>query len=88
MACGIPVVSTPVGWAPRLIDHGVTGVLVDDVPSLREAIRELAGTRAQWFERRHAIRAKVDGMRLESWIDANLQAAGALARREDALLPA
>lgn len=88
MACGIPVISTPVGWAPRLIDHGVTGVLVDDVPSLREAIRELAGTRAQWFERRHAIRAKVDGMRLESWIDANLQAAGALARREDALLPA
>lgn len=85
MACGIPVISTRVGWAPRLIDHGETGFLVDDVRSVREAIRVIADERVSWFERRHAIRSKVEAMSLASWIDANLDVAVDLARRPSRL---
>lgn len=81
MACGIPVISTPVGWAPRLIEHGETGFLINDVLSLREAIRAIAETRDVWFERRHAIRSKVQAMSLGAWIDANLEVAVGLALR-------
>ena len=79
MACGIPVISTRVGWAPRQIDHGETGFLIDDVQSLREAIRAIADARGPWFERRHDIRSKVETMSLASWIDDNLDVATRLA---------
>jgi len=36
MACGTPVIATRRGSMPELIDHGVTGFLVD---SIEEAIR-------------------------------------------------
>jgi glycosyltransferase involved in cell wall biosynthesis len=42
MAHAKPVVATPVGGTPELVEDGVTGVLVDDVDGLAEALRRLA----------------------------------------------
>lgn len=43
MACGVPVVSTPTGAVPELIDDGVHGILVpaNDALALAEAVLEL-----------------------------------------------
>lgn len=42
-ACGLPVVTTPMG-AARLVEDGKTGLIVDagNVPALAEALRTLA----------------------------------------------
>lgn len=34
MACGIPIVSTKVGQAPDIIEHGVNGILCPPIPSI------------------------------------------------------
>jgi glycosyltransferase involved in cell wall biosynthesis len=44
LACGTPVVTTPHGAAPEIVDDGVTGFLCDDMGQLIEripAVREL-----------------------------------------------
>jgi glycosyltransferase involved in cell wall biosynthesis len=41
MACGTPVVATPRGSAPELIDDGVTGFLRADVEGLAAAVRDV-----------------------------------------------
>jgi glycosyltransferase involved in cell wall biosynthesis len=43
MACRVPVVATPVGGAPEIVDHGVTGLLVppSQPDRLAEAISDL-----------------------------------------------
>jgi glycosyltransferase involved in cell wall biosynthesis len=75
MACGIPVVSTRVGWAPTLVEHGVTGFLVDTVEEMRSAIEAISNGRPFWHAQRATIRERVSGMTLESWIDENLKLA-------------
>lgn len=44
LAAGLPTVASAVGGLPRIIDHGVTGVLVpgSDVPALAAALAQLA----------------------------------------------
>jgi glycosyltransferase involved in cell wall biosynthesis len=42
MACGTPVVATPLGSVPEIVVDGRTGLLADDVPSLAVAIRRSA----------------------------------------------
>ena len=43
MAAGLPVIATRVGGIPRLVDHGVSGLLVDpgDSNGLADALRTL-----------------------------------------------
>ena len=59
MACGTPVIAFRRGSAPEVIDDGVSGFLVDDVPQATAATRrvaELDRTRARAaFERRFDI---------------------------------
>ncbi len=38
MACGTPVIAYRRGSMPEVVDHGVTGLLVDDVPAAAEAV--------------------------------------------------
>lgn len=38
LACGTPVVGGSLGAAPEIVDHGITGFLADDVPSLVDAL--------------------------------------------------
>ncbi|HET9651442.1 MAG TPA: glycosyltransferase family 4 protein, partial [Usitatibacter sp.] len=49
MACGLPVISTPVGSIDELVDDGRTGVLVppSDPTALRAAIDALLGDEAR-----------------------------------------
>ena len=57
MACGTPVLSTPYGAAPELVEHGVTGFLCEDdeevvarIPQTRELGREACRDWvARWF---------------------------------------
>jgi glycosyltransferase involved in cell wall biosynthesis len=51
MACGTPVIATPCGSAPELIDHGVTGLLVETDD---EVVAALAATAS--FDRRRCRR--------------------------------
>jgi glycosyltransferase involved in cell wall biosynthesis len=38
LACGTPVIATPYGAAPELIEHGVTGYLAATPQDLRRAV--------------------------------------------------
>ncbi len=45
-ACGLPIISTPVGIAPELIDHGANGLIIDrTIESIRTAIEQLRDDR-------------------------------------------
>jgi glycosyltransferase involved in cell wall biosynthesis len=45
-ACGIPVISTPVGIAPELISDGANGILIErTIPAIREAVIMLRDNR-------------------------------------------
>ncbi len=79
LASGVPVVSTPVGWAPELIRDGENGYLARSPEEIATALEAIRGRRADWFDRRQAIRQSVDGLTLESWIEDNLAAAVKLA---------
>ncbi|MGB7325268.1 MAG: glycosyltransferase, partial [Rubripirellula sp.] len=41
MACGTPVIATRRGSMPELIDHGVTGFLVDSLEEANQAIERI-----------------------------------------------
>ena len=75
LASGVPVVSTPVGWATELIRHGENGFLVETVEQMAAALRTLRTERTAWFERRTAIRASLGEYTLEGWVQANVELA-------------
>ena len=58
MACGTPVIAFPCGSVPEVIEHGVTGFLVDDVAGAVRALDEVPrldrGRIRAEFERRFA----------------------------------
>lgn len=79
---GVPVVATPVGWAPRLLSDGEFGVLVDDASALAagiEAVLDRSGARAHPRGRRDASDARLAGQGFDAWAGGSLRLAAELA---------
>ncbi|HKX79715.1 MAG TPA: glycosyltransferase family 4 protein [Novosphingobium sp.] len=69
MACGAPVIAFRCGSVPEVIDHGVSGFIVDDVEQAVEAVRQLdlldRKRVRETFERRFTVERMVaDYLRL------------------------
>jgi glycosyltransferase involved in cell wall biosynthesis len=41
MACGTPVIAYPRGSVPEIVEHGLTGFIVEDVDGAAEAVRQI-----------------------------------------------
>ena len=61
MACGLPVIASPVGGIPELVDDGRTGILVPsrNAPALADALRRLSEDCASRRQLGRAAREKV-----------------------------
>ena len=72
MACGLPVVTTPVGVAPDLVVSGVNGSLVPvgDATALADALTALLGEPASWQRLGAAAREAVGRFSFEAVADA------------------
>jgi glycosyltransferase involved in cell wall biosynthesis len=69
MACGTPVIAYRAGSVPEVIDHGVTGFIVDDLDGAVDAVRRLdeldrATVRRRFEERFTAARMARDYLRV------------------------
>ena len=62
MACGTPVIAFNRGSMPELIEHGVTGFLVDTVDEAVEAIARIGEIDRAKCRRRVADRFSVERM--------------------------
>lgn len=62
MAMALPIVSTPVGIAPEVVQTGSTGVLAraTGADALADAVRELVAMRDRWPQLGAAARARVE----------------------------
>ncbi|MCB1054944.1 MAG: glycosyltransferase family 4 protein [Acidobacteria bacterium] len=70
LACGVPVISTAVGWAPELARREPALVRLADGPEeIAAALRDVRASRAELFARRHAAAELVAEWRLEGWVD-------------------
>lgn len=76
---GVPVVATPVGWAPRVLGDGECGVLVDDAAALPDGIEAVLDRRAHGRAQRDASDARLSGSGFEAWAQASLRLAAELA---------
>lgn len=69
MACGLPVISCPVGGIPEIVSHGETGLLIppDDGRALREAIvtlmRDTTRISAMGLAGRKRVEERFDNVR-------------------------
>ncbi len=65
MACGTPVIAFPGGSVPEVIDHGKTGLIVENVDAAVQAISQLDSISRQHcrdvFEQRFTVQAMTDG---------------------------
>ena len=63
MACGTPVIATRHGAVPEVIEHGRSGIIVDDYRQMADAIEEADRARSARLPplRRGAVRARADG---------------------------
>jgi glycosyltransferase involved in cell wall biosynthesis len=93
LACGVPVISAPVGWAPHLAAAGPDFVRLAEGPkSIAAALAEVRSSRQSLFTQRHAIAELMRPWRLEGWLDDILDLAvrlvtGAAASRPAEALP-
>lgn len=62
LAAGVPVIAYPAGALPDIIEHGRTGFLTDDVPSMARAIR--AASRIDPEDCRRAARERFSAERM------------------------
>ena len=71
LACGVPVVSTMVGWAPMLVHAGLSGHIVryGDGQAVVAALKEIHTHREVYFARRLALASLVGPYTLEDWFD-------------------
>ena len=86
MACGTPVIAFPCGSVPEVIDHGVTGLLVEDVDEAVAAVpvaaaMDRATVRATFEERFSIERVAADYLRVYQSLCGARPPAAARARR-------
>ena len=81
LATGVPVVSTPVGWAPHLASKAPGFVFLADNPKgIVAHLESIRSRRAEMFASRFQIAATVEDYHLDDWFQEVLQLAAALAR--------
>ena len=81
LATGIPVVSTPVGWAPHLAGKAPDFVFLAETPrGVAARLETIRSRREEMFACRYQIAALVEDYRLDDWFQEVLQLAAVLAR--------
>jgi len=81
LATGVPVVSTPVGWAPHLASKAPEFVfLADSSKHIATHLETIRSRRAEMLASRFQIAALVEGYHLDDWFQEVLQLAAVLAR--------
>ena len=79
LACGVPVVSTPVGWAPHFAAKAPEIVRLGDSPeALIEGLLQVRQVRRELFDRRAEISALASHPRLDTWFPQVLTLAAAM----------
>ncbi len=82
LATGLPVISTPVGWAPHLAAKHPRYVRLAESPAeITDRLRRLGDEREQLFREREEIASLVKDYRLEGWLRDVLRLAGSLHAR-------
>jgi glycosyltransferase involved in cell wall biosynthesis len=80
LATGVPVISTPVGWAPLLASKAPEFVFLADSPSdIAVHLETIRARRTQLFASRFQIAATVEAYRLDDWFQEVLRLAVDLA---------
>lgn len=84
LASGVPVVSTPVGWAPWLASKAPEFVLLaDDPQDIAIHLETMRSRRAELFAARFQIAATVEDFRLDDWFAEVLQLAAAVVQKKE-----
>jgi glycosyltransferase involved in cell wall biosynthesis len=65
MACGTPVIAYPMGSVPEVVDHGVTGLLVESVDEAVEAVHRVGSLSRRECRRTCEKRFSVERMCLD-----------------------
>jgi glycosyltransferase involved in cell wall biosynthesis len=87
LATGVPVVSTPVGWAPYLASKAPDFIfLADSAKSIAVHLETIQSRRKEIFASRFQIAALVENYYLDDWFREVLQLAAVLARNESKML--
>lgn len=82
LATGLPVVSTPVGWAPYFADRAAQYVrLAGNPDEIAAALEQLRSEKQEMFDKRFEIAQLVKEWSLDSWLLAVLNLAGSLAAK-------
>ncbi|HKP02672.1 MAG TPA: glycosyltransferase family 4 protein [Chthoniobacterales bacterium] len=81
LATGVPVVTTPVGWAPHFAARAPEFIRLGECPAeLAANVASLYRERREMFDRRHDIAALAATPRLDSWCGDVLDLAAVVAR--------